>query len=885
MNKISKLILVLLIISFKIQNLMAQEEKGFSGDFRIVGASGYDITATMEVVSAPFEGLTDPKPLYVDPVNRVGQIQNGCYWRFYETQAGSPLKTNIAYLSRTFNANGNIFDLGHCSGIEFPDVQEAWGFAKYKITVYVAQTGEKYQLYLNSLDSKYGMIYTGGYGADLTIKYDISLLQNKRLVFYKTRYGVTTQIDVIETTDVLPDGQPSKEFKLWEVVGGYNSPLETNFSVRSTPFPINPRLIELQHIRVLELGTKVVFDNVYNYTGESDRYGYNTIDSANYYMYYTNPPIPSGTNLIGKTFVTPAYYYYDEIEENLVFGFRLNVKSGNEITLKNDKRLWISGFIQGNYYYGDTISFSSGSVLNTESYAQLNACRGGIIIDSCATLNLAPNSFSHIYFKSELSFLGTSNVISNSSHVEIDDNARLKIGDNSVVTFDGAGTYLKLNPNAIVQLGENAKIEFRNGAYLVADGSNISSVNSSTPGKGLYFENSGAQTSINGVSFNNLTNSIYINNTSSTYANSFKSITNNVFSFSGNEIPCYAIETKNAYNITISGNQINLQPNKGIGMLIRYSLISQEEARSTPSYAVNIQNNQIYNGVISAAFTGMASSYAGINFMYNTCSGSVSNSSLFMRQTCGNFKNNNISSGAGMSLDLNQSTPNIYSNYLTSSLFNLHNFASYPNFAPTLDNTSNGGWIWIGGRNTINSTGNGNINYDEGNVLLDWGQNCFTKNYSYHHLFGRINEPSLSYLVRNNDFNGSNEPDSYLFDISSGLEVVPYFVGSNFACSNTSDGGSIWLINDLGNGVYDTLYKTSNNSGYQPPQDEVLYSTAIQKMELGEYFDAISYFKSLITGFPASTNTEACLYSLYKCYQSLDTSSNQGIRGYSLYRP
>jgi hypothetical protein len=89
------------------------------GDFGIVGALGYNITATIEIVSVPFEGITEPKDSFNVPINRVLEIQNGIYWRFF-MPGQSTIQNNIARMSRTMNIEGNIFDIGHCSGGEFP---------------------------------------------------------------------------------------------------------------------------------------------------------------------------------------------------------------------------------------------------------------------------------------------------------------------------------------------------------------------------------------------------------------------------------------------------------------------------------------------------------------------------------------------------------------------------------------------------------------------------------------------------------------------------------------------------------------------------------------------------------------------------------------------
>jgi len=453
--------------------------------------------------------------------------------------------------------------------------------------------------------------------------------------------------------------------------------------------------------------------------------------------------------------------------------------------------------------------------------------------------------------------------------IEFKPGSTLNILDNAQLIIDGSSASMILNPNVSINLGANAKITIRNNAYLIANGSNISSVNSSTPGKGFYFENAG-QNTITGCTFTNLKNPIYINGNSGFFGD----ITNNTFNEDGTVDYSYVIECKNVNNITISDNNIIMQPSKGIGILFRYPYSSGKAASSTTIINSNIINNDISNGAISAAFVCLTNSYEEINFIHNNCYGNVSTSNINTRHITGDIKDNSISSNSGRSLELNQSNPNVYHNTFGTSNVNILNSDSYPKLAPISESGTDGGWVWYGGRNYIISSSNINTVYNGGIILLDWGENCFSTTSNYAHLSGYVNETSPYYFVRYNDFNGNPLPRTYLNDGT----LLPYTAQPYFQCNYTFDAGTIWQIRNLGNGIYDTIYKTSKNSGYEPSQDEALYSMANLKMESTEYFNAISYFKSLITGFPESSYTDGCLYSLYKCYQSLDTSSNPGIK-------
>ena len=147
MNKTQKItsviILLGIIVLFFNQNLFSQPDP-LNGDLGICRSIGHNIYVKMETASAPFEGITSPKPGSGEPLNRVGQIQNGAYWRFYQINNAPTILRNIAYITGIDQngLNNNAFmDFGHCAGKEYPqsNITHTWGFAKYKITITAQQ--------------------------------------------------------------------------------------------------------------------------------------------------------------------------------------------------------------------------------------------------------------------------------------------------------------------------------------------------------------------------------------------------------------------------------------------------------------------------------------------------------------------------------------------------------------------------------------------------------------------------------------------------------------------------------------------------------------------------------------------------------------------------
>jgi tetratricopeptide (TPR) repeat protein len=661
--------------------------------------------------------------------------------------------------------------------------------------------------------------------------------------------------------------------------------VEKNFFARTTPFPISPQAIDKYiNCRELILGTKVVLDTVYRNFGNDDRLGFNTVvDSVHYQNYYHNPHLPvnlaTQDRIPGNIYISPGMFYY--IEGDLVFGMKLTLVENDSIILKRNKDLWMIG--KDYHYSGDTIIFRGNSNIVLDYKAGINASNGGVIIDSGCNSSYSDLSHHRIFDHSSIIYTNNSHKINNGGYLEINEYSNLILGDNALLTFDGAGTYLKLNSNSIVQLGQNAKILFTNGAYLIADGSNISSIVSSH-GRGLVFEDAGAQTSITNCTFGNLTNSIYIDNSNAIYGDVFRNISNNTFT---TDNACnYVIETAHANNITIANNTITMSAGKGIGILMRYPVNLLSAAGSgTTYYGISVINNKIYNGMISASILSQTSSMTPVNFSGSNILTNAASYNFVGRQITGNIKNNNFESNQSgcKNMELTQSVPNVLGNTFTTPYINFYNYDSYPKLAPSTEPTTDAGWIWVGGKNKFTSTGNGNIYLYGGNAGLDWGQNCFFKAVSpdFPFMSGSVSLPTTTYYLRNNDFNGTNYPSPTLFHLyvyNGTGDILPNFDGSNFSCPNSTDAGIIWQINDLGNGIKDTIYKSANTSGILRTPDEYLYSQSLQENSSNNYFEAISYLKALLNEYTNSIYVNSALIDLYTNYQALDTSGNQGIR-------
>ena len=78
--------------------------------------------------------------------------------------------------------------------------------------------------------------------------------------------------------------------------------------------------------------------------------------------------------------------YYLDGNNNKVFGTRITARAGEKLTIKHNKKLWVSGVSYQGAYQGDTLIFSPGSSLELEDTAFIYTCYGGCFFDSSATL-------------------------------------------------------------------------------------------------------------------------------------------------------------------------------------------------------------------------------------------------------------------------------------------------------------------------------------------------------------------------------------------------------------------------------------------------------------------------------------------------------------------
>ncbi len=497
-----------------------------------------------------------------------------------------------------------------------------------------------------------------------------------------------------------------------------------------------------------------------------------------------------------------------------------------------------------------------------------------IIDEGCNTVWSA-NSMQRIYNYSKLFYSGTSHTINNGGKVEIDSLAELHLGNNTVVTFDGSNTSLNLKPGAKVFLGQNAKIVFKNGAYLDANGATFSGVNGAT-WQGIVFEQSNGQ-HIRYCTFSNALTSLKFlydprNEVIAPYIhdNTFNIVPSN---------STFGIYSEDMNFATIGSNTFNMSGNYSVGIYMKTSAGTIPSSESDIYYKLLLYDNK-FNGGFAGLYLASYASDLKPYFLYgnkfNVNSNNIGNFGIIGKKITGEVKNCVFSSTkTNCDISVVQSSLRLTNNNLGAINENISAYSnSTIGIAP---NVSSNEIILTGGYNTFYSSTSYNFNLREHqNLYINNGYNCFTGHGSGKlHLIGYLNISGTTYDAYNNYWNTS-APDYLLFNNNQPPETITLNWSQSAACKGFAL--SVDQIIDRGNGIFDTVYKFQNSTNVAIQPDESMYNQAFSYLNNSNFPTAILNFKTLINDYPTSMFLSGALYDLYTSFESLDTSSNQNYK-------
>ena len=595
-------------------------------DLKFITTVNDDIEVTMELVSIPFEGVKNPNLLNY---NRNPPIAlNGSIHRRYQNPNPNPtfFERNILYhkflLNLTPSSNSEKNFQSTYSESSF-DSHGRYGYGKYLVTIKNLDYPERvFRLYLNTLDSDLGTQFpnmSSYYTSDCSLIYE-RINNVDRIRFHYTRHlPVFTQLDEYITLE-----EQGKELKYWELLANESEPLAIEFFARSTPFPVNKDDAE-KTLRVFNISTNVVLDQVYRYDGNTDLYGYNTINVP----YYDNLSTLVPFHTAGKTYLTPKTVFDPDpnLSGDEVIGVKIIIDDDSKMTLTNGVHFWVHGVSDQILDKGDTLILKQGGTLELLEGSELFTYNGGRYINEGGTEIWSNEACHRAFFNTEMIYTGSEHIINNGGFFVIDGDATLKLGDNTTMIFDGANSYLKLKPNSDVVLGNNSKIVFKNGAYLDADGTSFTS---SGVWEGLYFEDAGTSTqasTIQNCTFTNAKVPIKIYNTSTSTANNNIIIQNCTLTVPNGG--SYGIYADHINSILIKDNhfyETSSSPKPSIYIKHPYLGDGLPGGGASPSYSLNIISNTFSNTNAAMIFAGYTSSLVPYYIYGNT--GSVQGSTF-----------------------------------------------------------------------------------------------------------------------------------------------------------------------------------------------------------------------------------------------------------------
>ncbi len=458
---------------------------------------------------------------------------------------------------------------------------------------------------------------------------------------------------------------------------------------------------------------------------------------------------------------------------------------------------------------------------------------------------------------------------------------------NPKIIFDGPNSFLSIKNSSVNEIlydtSSNGFI-FKNGAYINA---HETIFNSSSIWNGLKFENSGID-SIMYCTFNNAKAAISIFDN---YGSSFNSrvIKNNIINVPlGGDYK--GIDGENNFRITIQNNIFNMPVNpissKNVfGVYLKNNnaegveSLPEENEPPTSPYSMYLINNTFNNGSASVVLLNYTSS-----FLPFYIKGNIFNSAkvigLIGRSISGTIRdnvtsNNNIPIG----IHLITSSPDVFNNAISSKNVSLHTIgSSYPNLAPVVLGNN---LLWRGGKNRFSSLESDNIQLvNAGNVYTNLGENRFqiidTLPDRYH-IYGWVDTTVQKYFARNNCWYPGNNPRINLRRIYTSEPIVTETGITTIDCDREIDPNG-WIVDYLGNGVYDTIKQSSDTSGSNLTEEELLYNQGQNYIAASMFIEGISALKNLTDTYNYFYDLPASVYDLYSCYEYLDTNSDQDYR-------
>jgi hypothetical protein len=441
------------------------------------------------------------------------------------------------------------------------------------------------------------------------------------------------------------------------------------------------------------------------------------------------------------------------------------------------------------------------------------------------------------------------------------------VQNGATLTLDGSGG------TVLFDMGPNRKIEVQAGSRIIAN--NVTFSGPMGNWQGIYITNHSSTITFTNCTFSNAENPINIyNNEQTAYYNC--NISGNTFNVPGSGT---GVTARNVFNFTFHNNTVYMSSSSGKGVLLQnyYNAELPDGPNVGELYNIHITNNNFTGGYLQC-FLGSYAMYLTPAYVYNnTFTNNSGGWCLVERMMTDVVKQNSFTTNSpSAAVGLWQSTPKMYGNTINNSNINSINInSSYPLMGPSRVNNQ---FIWYGGRNNLSAGKDNIVMQSTGYPILEYGQNSLTiSNSANYHVYGILPDTSSAFYCRNNCWNGNNSlPKTHLWNSwNNNIPLIYQNIG--YSC-NEQGSDQVSEIIDKGNGYYDTVYSSADNTGIPPSGDETAYAQANEFYNNVNYLEAIGQYKSLINSYPLSIYTYNSVSEMFRCYEMLDTSNSQSFK-------
>jgi hypothetical protein len=454
------------------------------------------------------------------------------------------------------------------------------------------------------------------------------------------------------------------------------------------------------------------------------------------------------------------------------------------------------------------------------------------------------------------------NIINDSSIVTLSDSASLEIPDNITLYFQDPTTVLKMNPNSEIKMGYNSKLVFSDGARLIADHATFTSLYAGGSWDGIYLEDISNDTLTNCTIENAINGVNIVDKSSAGIVQPSTEISNCTFAnYTGSAVP-NALYISNSNNVLVRNCTFVSDIDNGFetGILIQYC----------PSGYLNIIDNELEKCETGIAVV-QSSPYIARNTITNNSS---HDNGIFLDNANGTIEYN-IITGYYRSLLGYYTSPYVLKNIFDSPL-NI-NFDVYSNSVPVLRPLNSGTTLsWLGGNNTFTGNADSSALHFKDNSYLetDSGYNVISQPYTEFYVVGSL-PAEYNEMLTTYNYWGEETPTPGKFNVTGGEVIFEPYLDNGEPPQTTG-----YDLNSIGFDLYDTVYTQS--LGGDNPSAEKLFMQAYRKEVSGDYVNAISLYKQVVTNYKNTSYSAIALTRAFNCYEKKRSNLTE-FQNFSVY--